>query len=71
MQIGQKMLEPTAQFILEKIKAEDGFLALHDKSSPEEIKEKLQLSKKAFKKGVGTLYKERKIKIEPNGISLV
>lgn len=69
--IGQKMLEPIAEFILEKIKEAGGFLALHDKSAPEEIKEKLQLSKKAFKKGVGTLYRERKIKIEPNGISLV
>jgi predicted RNA-binding protein (virulence factor B family) len=69
--IGQKMLEPIAEFILEKIKAEDGFLGLHDKSSPEEIREKLQLSKKSFKKGVGTLYRERKITIETNGIRLV
>ncbi|WP_394972260.1 S1 RNA-binding domain-containing protein [uncultured Croceitalea sp.] len=69
--IGQKMLEPIAEFILEKVKTADGFLALHDKSSPEEIKEILQLSKKAFKKGIGTLYRERKITIETNGIRLV
>lgn len=69
--VGQKMLEPIAAMILEKVKNADGFLALHDKSSPEEIKEKLQLSKKAFKKGVGTLYRERKIVIEPEGIRLV
>ena len=69
--IGKKMLEPIAEFILEKIKAEDGFLKLHDKSAPEEIREKLQLSKKAFKKGVGTLYRERKIAIETNGIRLL
>jgi predicted RNA-binding protein (virulence factor B family) len=69
--IGQKMLEPTAELILRKIKEADGFLTLHDKSSPEEIKAELQLSKKAFKKGVGVLYRERKILIEANGIRLV
>jgi len=68
--IGQKMLEPTAAFILEKLEEANGFLALHDKSSPEEIRAKLQLSKKAFKKGIGTLYKERKIKITSTGISI-
>lgn len=69
--IGQKMLEPTAELILQKLIEAEGFLTLHDKSSPEEIKEKLQLSKKAFKKGVGALYRERKIKIEANGIRLL
>ncbi|KQC29276.1 S1 RNA-binding domain-containing protein [Flagellimonas eckloniae] len=70
-QIGAKMLEPTAEMIFEKLKAEGGFLALHDKSSPEEIKELLHLSKKAFKKAIGTLYKERKITIANDGIYLV
>lgn len=70
-QIGAKMLEPTAEMIFEKLKAEGGFLALHDKSSPEEIKELLHLSKKAFKKAIGTLYKERKITIADDGIYLV
>ncbi|WP_350291725.1 S1-like domain-containing RNA-binding protein [uncultured Croceitalea sp.] len=69
--IGQKMLEPTSELILKKIKEAGGFLTLHDKSSPEEIKEELQLSKKAFKKGVGVLYRERKIAIEANGIRLL
>nr|WP_299067633.1 S1-like domain-containing RNA-binding protein [uncultured Allomuricauda sp.] len=69
-QIGAKMLEPTAEMIFEKLKAEGGFLALHDKSSPEEIKELLHLSKKAFKKAIGTLYKERKITIANDGIYL-
>jgi len=48
-----------------------GFLPLHDRSSPEEIQQGLQLSKKAFKKGVGILYRERKIEIGEDGIRLL
>lgn len=70
-QIGAKMLEPTAKFIFEKLQENNGFLALHDKSTPEEIKDTLHLSKKAFKKAIGTLYKERKITIADDGIYLL
>ena len=69
--IGAKMLEPTAQLIFEHLEQHDGFLPLHDKSSPEEIKAKLHISKKAFKKGVGALYKQRKIEIREDGIHLL
>ncbi|RDY61751.1 S1 RNA-binding domain-containing protein [Flagellimonas nanhaiensis] len=69
--IGAKMLEPTAQLIFEQLERNNGFLPLHDKSSPEEIKNKLQISKKAFKKGVGALYKQRKIEIREDGIHLL
>lgn len=67
---GYRGIEPNAQTILNVLKAEGGFLPLHDKSSPEAIKEILQLSKKNFKKAIGTLYKQRKITIESDGISL-
>lgn len=70
-QIGSKMLEPTAKFIFEKLKENNGFLALHDKSSPDEIKNSLHISKKSFKKAIGTLYKERKITIADDGIYLI
>ncbi|MDC6364489.1 MULTISPECIES: S1 RNA-binding domain-containing protein [Flavobacteriaceae] len=69
--IGAKMLEPTAEAILILLNENGGFLPLHDKSSPEEIKLQLHLSKKAFKKGVGILYRQRKISIEDDGIRLV
>ncbi len=68
--IGASMLEPTASQIYEKLKANNGFLPLHDKSSPEEIKAALHLSKKAFKKGIGGLYKAKKILIKEDGIYL-
>lgn len=48
-----------------------GSLSLSDKSSPEEIKALFPLSKNAFKRAIGHLYKEKKIIIEPTGIKLV
>ena len=68
--IGSKMLDGVAEHIYNKLVAENGFLPLNDKSSPELIKEQLQLSKKAFKKGIGVLYKNRKILIKEDGIYL-
>ena len=69
--LGEKVLEPAANKILERLAAHGGFLPLHDKSAPDQIKRELQMSKKMFKKGVGTLYKERKIEIQSEGIKLV
>ncbi len=48
-----------------------GFLPVHDKSDPEEIKDLLQMSKKSFKKAIGSLYKERQIEIKEDGIHLL
>lgn len=48
-----------------------GFLPLTDKSSPDEIYALFGISKKAFKKAVGTLYKERKITISNRGLKVV
>ncbi|SFR73320.1 CvfB family protein [Anaeromicropila populeti] len=45
-----------------------GFLGFNDKSSPEEIKNRFNLSKNAFKRAIGHLYKERKITICDDGI---
>jgi len=68
---GQKMLEPTAEKIFKVLKDHGGFLPLHDKSDPNEITKVLQMSKKTFKKGIGTLYKARQIEIKGDGIHLV
>lgn len=56
------------QRILDKLEDEGGYLALTDKSSPETIKYQLQMSKKAFKQAIGSLYKEKVITIQDNGI---
>ena len=65
---GYKSIEPNAQYIYEELQANDGFLALHDKSAPEDIQSQLGLSKKSFKKAIGTLYRDRKILIKEDGI---
>ena len=57
-----------AEQILKQLDANDGFLALGDKSPPEAIKRIFGVSKKAFKQGLSKLYKERKIRISDRGI---
>mgnify|MGYP000093979410 CR=1 FL=1 len=54
--------------ILNALRQQDGFIALHDKSSPDEIKYQLNMSKKAFKNAVGGLFKQKLISIEEDGI---
>ncbi len=69
-QIGYRNIEPNAKLILQELEDNSGFLALTDKSDPEEIKEILQMSKKVFKKALGSLYKQRVITLKEDGIYL-
>ncbi|MDA0176756.1 MULTISPECIES: CvfB family protein [Mesoflavibacter] len=69
-QIGYRNIEPNAKKILEELEDNSGFLALNDKSDPEVIKDILQMSKKSFKKAIGTLYKQKTILIKEDGIYL-
>jgi len=69
--IGYKKVEPNAQHILERLKQAGGYLDLHDKSDPKEIHNRLEMSKKTFKKAIGRLYKDNIIRIEDDGIYLV
>lgn len=48
-----------------------GQIPLGDKSSPEDIYNRLKISKKAFKKAAGSLYKERLVEISDFEIKLV
>jgi predicted RNA-binding protein (virulence factor B family) len=68
---GYNKIEPNSQKILDEMRANRGFLGLHDNSHPEDIKTVLQMSKKTFKKAVGLLYKNKQIRIEPNGIYII
>ena len=56
--------------ILARLKAEGGTLTLSDKSSPEEIREQMGMSKNEFKRAIGHLYKEGKIVIEKDRITM-
>jgi predicted RNA-binding protein (virulence factor B family) len=69
--IGYRNIEPNAQTILDTLKFHDGFLPLSDKSSPEDIKKHLEMSKKNFKKAAGNLYKQKLIDIKPDGLYLI
>jgi predicted RNA-binding protein (virulence factor B family) len=55
---------------LKKLKR-TGTLDFSDKSSPEDIMDEFQMSKKAFKKALGVLYKDKWIIIEPYRIVLI
>lgn len=70
-QIGYRNIEPNAETIMHELEDNSGYLNLTDKSDPETIKEVLQMSKKSFKKAIGTLYKQRLIEIKEDGIYLV
>ncbi len=63
-------MDRDASLILEKLVAAGGFLPYHDKSDPEDIRRMFDLSKAAFKRAIGRLYREQKIQIEEDGISL-
>lgn len=67
---GVDSIEPNAAKILQELKEGRGFLGLNDNSHPEDIKTVLQMSKKAFKKAIGSLYKQRLIAIKDDGIYL-
>jgi len=69
--IGFENVDINSQFILDYLKKNNGKLALHDNSSPEEIKQILEVSKKTFKKAIGILYRQKQIIIEPTQIVLV
>ncbi len=70
-QIGYKnAIDGNRQMILTALHDNGGKLPLHDKSTSEDIKETLRMSKKAFKKTIGALYKEKKIIISDKGIQL-
>jgi predicted RNA-binding protein (virulence factor B family) len=69
--VGMVRIDAQAERILNAIKANNGVLKLHDKSPAEEIYFELGMSKKDFKKGVGSLYKSKLITLHSDCISLL
>jgi hypothetical protein len=66
--IGTGGIDDNVEQLWEKLTQNNGFLPLTDSSSPDEIRLLLKMSKKAFKKAVGSLYKQKKIVLEKDGI---
>lgn len=69
-QQGYSEVASAADRILVAVRNSGGSLYLTDNSSPEEIKEQLGMSKKIFKKAVGSLYKNGEIVLEQDHIRL-
>lgn len=67
---GFGQVKDLSQVILERLRERGGTLPLSDKSDPDDISRAFGVSKKAFKKAIGVLYKQRLIVIEEDHISL-
>ncbi len=59
--IEKMRVDDVAAAILEHLKSHGGVMTLNDKSSPEDILQAFNCSKKDFKKALGLLYKQHKI----------
>ena len=68
---GQETRDKNTAKILDYLRENNGYAPLHDKSDPQTIQRTLGMSKGAFKKSVGGLYKRRVIALEGNGIRLI
>lgn len=64
----ETQMDEDAEKVLGVIEEYAGALPFNDKASPETIMREMQMSKAAFKRAVGRLYKERKIEITEKGI---
>lgn len=61
-------LDDDASIIYEQLQKANGFLPFNDKTDANLIKDKFAMSKNSFKRAIGRLYKEKKIRIEDDGI---
>ena len=69
--LGYQKVEGISKIILDSLKAQGGYIAVHDKSEPELIYSLFRCSKKAFKQAIGALYKQKIINLETEGIRLI
>lgn len=68
----RNVIDADVEKVLEKLKnSREGFLLLTDKSSPDSIRFHMKMSKKAFKKAIGNLYKQKLIVIKEDRIELI
>ena len=68
---GYEQVDGISQNILDQLKSAGGFLPLTDKSEAALIYDHFAISKKVFKKAIGSLYKQRRILLEEKGIRLM
>jgi predicted RNA-binding protein (virulence factor B family) len=68
---GYEKVAGIAETILNQLARNNGFLPITAKTSPEELSDRFGVSKKNYKKALGTLYKKRLLSIDPDGIRLL
>lgn len=68
---GYKRVAPLTDEIVKALEENGGKLVFDDDSSPEAIRQKFSVSKKAFKQALGKLYKVRRIRFTNPGIELL
>ena len=68
---GYEKVDAISQKILDELKLNRGFMAVSDTTSPEMINALFGISKKNFKKAIGSLYKKRLVIFDSDGIRLV
>ena len=68
--IGKGRFRDFADVLLDALREAGGFLSFTDRSEPEVIAERFEVSKKTFKRAVGTLYKQHLITLSDEGIRL-
>ena len=68
---GFKHVLSSTEKILDYLINHEGYLELTDKSSPDLIERRFDMSKSTFKKSLGILYRQRKITLHEDGVRLV
>lgn len=68
---GFKHVLSSTEKIMEYLTSHEGYLELTDKSSPDLIERRFDMSKSTFKKSIGILYRQRKVTIHEDGVRLV
>ena len=68
---GYRRVAPLTNTIVEMLEASGGKLPFDDDSTPVAIRQKFNVSKKAFKQALGKLYKSRRIAFTKPGIELL
>ena len=69
--VEKRCADDARSVLIAAIKRADGFLPLTDRSSPDAIGKRLGISKKAFKRALGNLYKARKVELSEDGIQWI
>ena len=71
LQSGQETRDKYSNIVMAALEKEGGFIGLHDKSDPKLISSFFGMSKAAYKKAIGGLYKQGLIKLDKTGITLI